>query len=573
MDNRALQEDELLVLESIYNSDEFNRTEHSNLLGGRLHIYHELPKDFKIIVKRYTQSPNIEYRELIVSKVPPLEVDFTLPLRYPSESPPDYTISCLWLTPKMLSELCLKLDELWHENKGSEILFIWVDFIKENIIQLFSVDNSITIDDLSTAHLGESSLINTLSCLQIASSSNSINNESTVNVKPPLVTPISEKPRFQPASKDLELQIQPQIADASKNSEPGSKGLELQIQPQIADASKNSEPGSKGLELQSQPQIADASSNLNPQTNGDSEKSDLCDNRVLIKNVDTPIHIILNEYNTRKVQEELMKSQVMCNSCFDEKLGAECTQFTPCFHVFCKECVSCYFETQIKENRIFSLGCLENKCESPASQAQIKEHIDEVLFEKYDKLLLEASLVVLTDIVYCPRKFCNYPVTREPNEKLAICPECKYPFCVLCKMTYHGIEKCKFASGEKRALVLAYQNGDAKQREELELRYGHRQLQALLFDELSTQWISSNSKNCPNCSSPIEKNDGCNKMTCTKCGIFFCWVCGTCLSQDRPYDHFSNRTSKCFNLLFEGANVVDEEFDALLEEEEFDEQF
>lgn len=59
MDNRALQEDELLVLESIYNSDEFNRTEHSNLLGGRLHIYHELPKDFKIIVKRYLQSSNI----------------------------------------------------------------------------------------------------------------------------------------------------------------------------------------------------------------------------------------------------------------------------------------------------------------------------------------------------------------------------------------------------------------------------------------------------------------------------------------------------------------------------------
>jgi hypothetical protein len=30
---------------------------------------------------------------------------------------------------------------------------------------------------------------------------------------------------------------------------------------------------------------------------------------------------------------------------------------------------------------------------------------------------------------------------------------------------------------------------------------------------------------CPNCDACIEKNEGCNHMTCTKCGNHWCWEC------------------------------------------------
>ena len=39
------------------------------------------------------------------------------------------------------------------------------------------------------------------------------------------------------------------------------------------------------------------------------------------------------------------------------------------------------------------------------------------------------------------------------------------------------------------------------------------------------EWINYNTKKCPNCHSNIEKNDGCNQMTCVKCKHVFCWEC------------------------------------------------
>lgn len=50
-------------------------------------------------------------------------------------------------------------------------------------------------------------------------------------------------------------------------------------------------------------------------------------------------------------------------------------------------------------------------------------------------------------------------------------------------------------------------------------------LQKCKDDSETANWISAHTKDCPKCQSAIEKNGGCNHMTCRKCRYEFCWVC------------------------------------------------
>lgn len=76
--------------------------------------------------------------------------------------------------------------------------------------------------------------------------------------------------------------------------------------------------------------------------------------------------------------------------------------------------------------------------------------VGEELFARYDRLLLQSSLDLMADVVYCPRKMCHSAVMTEPNATMGICPSCQFAFCVLCKRAYHGVSECQTTAGTQR---------------------------------------------------------------------------------------------------------------------------
>ena len=152
---------------------------------------------------------------------------------------------------------------------------------------------------------------------------------------------------------------------------------------------------------------------------------------------------------------------------------------------------------------------------------QVKELVEAELFARYDRLLLQSTLDLMADVVYCPRPSCQLPVMQEPGCTMGICSSCNFAFCTLCRLTYHGVSPCKVTAEKLMDLRNEYLQADEANKRFLEQRYGKRVIQKALEEMESKEWLEKNSKSCPCCGTPIEKLDGCNKMTCTGCMQYF----------------------------------------------------
>ncbi|XP_059382898.1 E3 ubiquitin-protein ligase RNF14-like isoform X2 [Carassius carassius] len=230
-----------------------------------------------------------------------------------------------------------------------------------------------------------------------------------------------------------------------------------------------------------------------------------------------------------------------CGICYSEKLGSESLLFKECQHVYCKPCMKEYFQIQIRDGKVQCLTCPEPKCVSMATPSQVKLLVGKDEFARYDRLLLQSSLDLMKDVVYCPRMSCCMAVMVEPDSNMGICPACKYPFCTLCKRSYHGLNHC-IPTDDLRGMHDEY-NSASEEWRKIEEKQGIQRV----FDSLSEDWVKVNCKQCPCCGTNIEKNKGCNKMTCSKCHGYFCWICLTALCRKDPYSHYKDPDSPCYN--------------------------
>ncbi|KAG8578787.1 hypothetical protein GDO81_010618 [Engystomops pustulosus] len=428
-EDQEAQEDELLALASIYSEDEFNRADSAP--GGEILVCLDLPSHFKVLVKSNGAADSItDNFENTVSFLPPIVLNFELPPGYPSTTPPNFTLSCKWLSPKQLTRLCQHLDDLWEENRGSVVLFPWIQFLKEETLDYLNITSPYEI-----------------------------------------------------------------------------------------------EVPSNGLQSWTQ----------SPEKTFGAGEWPSLDKRAIqdVQSASALVRCIL-DFNEAQQKKTFDSKPFLCNICFMEKLGSDCTHFKDCEHVYCNICLKGYFEIQIKDGQVHALNCPEPKCTSIATPAQVKDLVGEQLFSRYDRLLLQSSLDLMADVVYCPRLSCQTPVMKETDGEMGICSVCQYAFCVHCNMTFHGLAPCKTPTEEDVESEEENESVEEEQRRTLENASNKMK---------NREWIKENSKPCPGCNSPIEKVGGCNKMSCTKCKKYFCWICSEILSYKDPYEHFRDSSA------------------------------
>ncbi|XP_071342601.1 E3 ubiquitin-protein ligase RNF14-like [Trachinotus anak] len=564
------QEDELLALHSILGLEEFVRNESNP--AGEIRVSVELPADFTVsltegeVVRRYE-----------ISFLPPLLLTFELPENYPSSSPPSFTLACSWLTDTQLSALGAQLTDLYQATGGAVVLFSWVQFLREDALRFLDISTHLELpsDEHSPQRYSQDSHNPALSetknnqdipksgSTDVQSCNGSDHPAPSLEVQHPIVIlPDGQNP--------------PTLDGSSTDSQAVSKVSRSGLNSGSTNDSNQTAQASDAEEADQTLQTSELKANVQKDlssTGGESKLPPLSESDQIhqgssggqeaaplpvhpgesFQNKEqtasgpslTPSQTLLSQlliYDAAQKQKAFATTVLDCGVCFVGWLGSECVQLPVCGHIFCKACLAEFCKLQITEGNVRGVTCPQADCTGSPTPAQVKSLVGEELFSRYDRLLLQSTLDLMSDVVYCPRRSCGSAVIQEKSSTAAMCSVCGFAFCVTCRKTYHGTDDCQtkkkiennLQQGKAqlpqsqegmKALWDDYAGGSKQRRLLLQSRYGRGVLEDSLEDSLSTHWMEFNSKYCPHCFCRIQKNRGCNVMTCSQCKQRFCWVC------------------------------------------------
>lgn len=194
-----------------------------------------------------------------------------------------------------------------------------------------------------------------------------------------------------------------------------------------------------------------------------------------------------------------------CKICYDDDCDTMLAM--PCGHAFCHDCWYDFCMNAIKDGpSCVTTTCPEAACTEIVTEDEMKTALgdDTPALQKFYSYQLR-SYVECNDLArWCPGKGCERvacavsAAAMEAEGNIAHCDKCVQSFCLVCGEEPHAPVACK---------DLAKWNEKCRNESE------------------TANWILANTKSCPKCVSRIEKNQGCNHMTCQRCKYEFCWIC------------------------------------------------
>lgn len=190
-----------------------------------------------------------------------------------------------------------------------------------------------------------------------------------------------------------------------------------------------------------------------------------------------------------------------CSICFDDECTPADMMSMPCGHEFCRDCWGGYIQEMMDGGPTCILKtCPQDKCREVVTEVEVTEIAPQML-PKYESYQLRNFVEVNGTSRWCPGPGCDR-IAAMPNggetDAVATCDSCRTQFCLKCGEEPHAPLTCRILMEWKEKCE----------------------------DESETaNWVLSNTKPCPKCRSRIEKNQGCNHMTCQQCKHEFCWIC------------------------------------------------
>jgi len=185
----------------------------------------------------------------------------------------------------------------------------------------------------------------------------------------------------------------------------------------------------------------------------------------------------------------------------------------PCGHAFCLDCWGDYLTNAIQYEGATCMyaTCPEACCDEIVTELEIQKAAPHLL-TRYQQYRLRHFIE--SNGRYCPGKDCDRVVLASRGS-VTDCGKCGTLFCTECGEEPHAPADC--------ATLKNWKDKDSAESQTM-------------------NWITVNTKNCPKCSSRIEKNGGCMHITCQNCRHRFCWVCmgthhvWTCNAYKEPED-------------------------------------
>ncbi|KAK2373912.1 RING/U-box superfamily protein [Trifolium repens] len=484
--NDQLQQDELLVVESIYGENVFNLDSWKGLRCFQIHINIDILGEIGITAKvnsvNEVETINGNSDDFLysfkVQYLPPIVLTCLLPKSYPSHQPPIFTISVKWLESAKILSLCSMLDSIWTEQQGQEVIYQWVEWLHSSSLSHLGFDEEIRLGPYGTNRVADARVVSGIGC---------------IDADIPFLQSYNNERRHQNFLKELHE------CCICYSEYPGTEFVQLPCKHFFCRKC-----------LQTFTQIHVKEGNVGNLQCLDAKCKDMIPPGLLK-------HFLADEdyerWESMMLEKTLasMSDVVYCPRCEtpcieDEDQHAQCTK---CFFSFCTLC---------RERRHVGIACmtLEMKLQllqDRQNSSQLKGNQRQLELEKINEMLSVRE--IRRDSKLCP--YCDMAISQTEGCNKMKCGNCGEYFCYRCNKPLDASDPYGHFRDEgscelfPREMVENWQAAHINPRQEIQ------QIHAELFHLGGSA--------CPSCRQFNVKMGNNNHMLCWACQSHYCYLC------------------------------------------------